>query len=75
MKRQVMKNAICELRAAGWRVYLDGRSTASDGVPWDFLPWDDDLIPGVRGCRTGAEVAQSPAYRCRRVTADKQASR
>jgi hypothetical protein len=40
-----MKNAICELRAAGWRIYLDGRSTAPDGVPWNFLPWDDDLIP------------------------------
>jgi hypothetical protein len=40
-----MKNAICERRAAGWRIYLDARSTARDGVPWDFLPWDDDLIP------------------------------
>jgi hypothetical protein len=45
MKRS-MKDAICELRAAGWRIYLDGRSTAPDGVSWDFLPWsDDDLIP------------------------------
>jgi hypothetical protein len=45
MKRS-MKNAICELRAAGWRIYLDGRSTAPDGVSLDFLPWSgDDLIP------------------------------
>jgi hypothetical protein len=41
-----MKNAICELQAAGWRIYLNGRSTAPDGMSWDFLPWDDDdLIP------------------------------
>jgi hypothetical protein len=51
-----MKNAICELRAAGWRIYLDGRSTAPDGVPWNFLPWGRRPDPGVRGCRTGAEV-------------------
>jgi hypothetical protein len=44
--RKRPRDVICELRAAGWRIYLDGRSTAPDGVPWDFLPWDDDdLIP------------------------------
>jgi hypothetical protein len=44
MKRSILKDAICKLKAAGWRIYLDGRSP--DGVQWDFLPWDDDdLIP------------------------------
>ena len=30
MKRSILKDAICKLKAAGWRIYLDGRSP--DGV-------------------------------------------
>jgi hypothetical protein len=44
-----MKNpasVVRALQAAGWRIYLNGKVTAPDGVPWDFYPWDDgDLIP------------------------------
>jgi hypothetical protein len=41
-----MKEAIGALQAAGWRICLDGKATAPAGLPWDYLPWeDDDLIP------------------------------
>ena len=56
-----MKNAIGELRAAGWRIYLDGRSTAPDGVPWDFFPWSgDDLIPVTEAAGRGGALTPTP---------------
>jgi hypothetical protein len=59
-----MKHAICSLRAAGWRIYLNGQATAPGGVPWDFLPWnDDDLIPltDVAGRALRSALAGDPA--------------
>jgi hypothetical protein len=67
------RDVICELRAAGWRIYLDGWSTAPDGVPWDFLPGDDDDLIPCRMPQSGRCGARLPVIRCRRVTGDKQA--
>jgi hypothetical protein len=74
MKRS-MKDAICKLKAAGWRIYLDGRSTAPDGVPLDFLPWSgDDLIPVSDAAERALLSALAGDPVPRRVTGDKQAS-